>query len=323
MLYQLSYFRIFGGKYTLFFLYLQNICISLFSTSGKNSNFAASLFFELEMEKKYPIQLDLDQVIKDKAPGKKFPRFLVNFLKKTVCQDELNEILRFAGDSEGPLFARRALEYFNITVNVEGEENIPQEGMFTFASNHPLGGLDGIALAAFLGEKYDGKIKIQVNDILMNVRNLEPIFLPVNKHGAQAKDSIVLTNEAYSSDNQLLVFPAGLCSRRKKGRIEDLEWKKGFITKSVEFNRTVIPVFFDERNSNFFYNLAFLRTFAGIKANVEMLYLPKEMFKKKNETFNIFIGAPIAPDFFDKTKTPRQWAEYVKNIVYNNVKKIK
>ena len=275
------------------------------------------------MEKKYPIQLDLDQIIKDKAPGKKVPRFLVNFLKKTICQDGLNDVLRFAGDSEGYLFAWRALEYFNITLNVTGAENIPSEGKFTFASNHPLGGLDGIALAAFLGEKYDGKIKVQVNDLLMNVKNLGPIFLPVNKHGAQAKDSVALTNEAYHSDNQLLVFPAGLCSRRKKGRIEDLEWKKGFISKSVEYNRSIVPIFFDARNSNFFYNLAFIRTFLRIKFNMEMLYLPKEVFKKKNATFNIYIGAPIAPDFFDKSKTSRQWAEYVKNIVYKNVKFLK
>ncbi len=269
------------------------------------------------MQDKYPIQLDVEQVIKEKAPGKKVPRFLINYLKKTICQDELNEILKYAGNNEGHLFARQALNYFNITLKVIGEENIPPQGRFTFASNHPLGGLDGIALAAFLGERYDGRIKVQVNDILMNVSNLEPIFLPINKHGGQAKDSIVQMNEAYASDNQLLVFPAGLCSRKQKGKIEDLEWKKAFISKSIEYNRSIVPVFFDEKNSNFFYNLALIRSLLGIKFNIEMLYLPKEMFKKRNATFTINIGKPINPDFFDKSKTPQQWADYVKSVVYN------
>lgn len=272
---------------------------------------------------KYPIQLDVARVIKEKAPDKKIPRFAVNYLERTICQDELNEILRYAGDNEGHKFAQRALEYFNITLNVRGEENIPSEGRFTFASNHPLGGLDGIALAAFLGEKYNGKIKVQVNDILMNVENLEPIFLPINKHGSQAKDSIKQMNEAFASDDQLLVFPAGLCSRKVKGRIEDPEWKKGFISKSIEYKRSIIPIYFDEKNSEFFYRLARFRALLGVKFNIEMLFLPKEMFKKRNSTFNIYIGKPIAPDFFDRSKTPQGWAEYVKNVVYKSGKDLR
>ncbi|MCL1942095.1 MAG: 1-acyl-sn-glycerol-3-phosphate acyltransferase [Candidatus Azobacteroides sp.] len=275
------------------------------------------------MADKYPVQLDIAQIIKDKAPDKKIPVFLIKFLEKTICQEGLNAVLRFAGENEGHRFAVKALEYFNITLNVTGEENIPSEGRFVFASNHPLGGLDGIALAAFLGQKYNGKIKVQVNDLLMNVKNLEPIFLPVNKHGVQAKEFIARTNESFASEDQILVFPAGLCSRKIKGRIQDPDWKKAFISKAIEYKRGIVPVFFDEKNSNFFYNLAFVRSLLGIKFNIEMLYLPKEMFKKKNATFDIHIGEPIAHDFFDQSKTSQQWAEYVKDVVYKSGKNLK
>ncbi|MCD7973535.1 MAG: 1-acyl-sn-glycerol-3-phosphate acyltransferase [Candidatus Azobacteroides sp.] len=271
------------------------------------------------MTQKYPIKLDVNKVLQEKLPGNKIPGFLINWLAKIIHQDELNEILAFGGEAEGHLFAKKSLEYFNIRLNVIGEENIPQEGKFIFASNHPLGGLDGVALTAFLGEKFDGKIKVQVNDILMNVSNLEPVFLPVNKHGGQAKEAIRKTNEAYESDNQLLVFPAGLCSRKQKGKIEDLTWRKAFITKAIEYNRPVIPVFFNEINSSFFYNLSLLRKRIGIKANIEMLFLPNEMFKKKNTVFTFYIGKPILPSQFDHTRT-QQWADYVKEIVYQTGK---
>jgi putative hemolysin len=269
------------------------------------------------MNQKYPVKLDLDSIVRDKASKMKLPQFLINILKKIVRQDELNDLLAYLGETEGAASATKAFEYFNIRLNLVGEENIPREGRFLFASNHPLGGLDGIALAAFLGEKFDGKIRIQVNDILMNVKNMESIFIPVNKHGMQARDTIRQTQEAYRSENQLLVFPAGLCSRKINGKVVDLEWKKTFISRAIEYQRIIIPLFFDGQNSPFFYNMALLRTKLKIKTNIEMLFLPHEMFKKQNATFTLYIGKPIAPEVFDKTKTPQQWAEYVKDIVYS------
>lgn len=271
---------------------------------------------------KYPIQLDVEKVIKGKNPQTKPPRFFISLLEKIIHQDELNEVLKYAGDAEGSLFAEKALEYFNIRLNPIGQENIPANGQFIFVSNHPLGGLDGIALAAFLGSRFDGKINVPVNDFLMHVKNLEPIFLPVNKFGAQTKDAVIKTNEAYLSENQMLIFPAGFCSRRQHGKIEDLKWKKTFINKAVEYNRSIIPIYFNELNSNFFYNLSAIRMKLGIKANIESLFLPSEMFKKKNTTFTFYIGKPIPPTRFDKSKTPQQWAEYVKEAVYNLGKKL-
>ena len=270
------------------------------------------------MNHEEPKKLDIDAVLKSKAKKhyNKIPKAAINYLKRKVHQDELNHIIEINRDAYGSDFMKACVEYFNLTLHVKGEENIPETGKFIFASNHPLGGLDGICLAAILGEKYDKKIKYLVNDILLNIENLETIFVPVNKHGWQAKDSVKAMNDAYESDNQIITFPAGLCSRKQNGQIKDLQWAKSFVVKARAYERDIIPVHFEGRNSNFFYNLSNLRKKLGVKLNVEMLYLADEMMKKKNAEFTITFGKPIPWQSLDKSKTPLEWAQNIKESVY-------
>ncbi len=265
-----------------------------------------------------PKKLDIDSVLKAKAKNNynKIPKVAINYLKRKVHQDELNYIIETYKNKYGSDFMKACVDYFNLTLHIKGEENIPVSGKFIFASNHPLGGLDGICLAAVLGEKYDKKIKYLVNDILLNIENLETIFVPVNKHGWQAKDAVKAINDAYESQNQIITFPAGLCSRKQNGKIKDLQWAKSFVVKAKEFKRDIIPVHFEGRNSNFFYNLSNLRLKLGIKLNVEMLYLADEMMKKKNAKFTITFGKPLSWESFDSSKTPLQWAQNIKELVY-------
>ncbi|NLU30921.1 MAG: glycerol acyltransferase, partial [Bacteroidales bacterium] len=232
--------------------------------------------------------------------------------------DELNAIIERNRDKQGVDFMLALVDKeFKVNLKIHGEENIPAEGKFVFASNHPLGGLDGICLSAYLGEKYKGKIKYLVNDVLLNIRNLESIFVPVNKYGSQAKLSAAAINEAYTSDNQIITFPAGLCSRKQNGRIKDLEWMKNFVVKAIEHKRDIIPVHFDAKNSDFFYNFANIRKSLGLKFNIELIYLPGEMFKNKGQTFHITFGEPIPWQSLNKSKSHLQWAEEIKTVVYN------
>jgi len=269
-----------------------------------------------------PQFIDLDKVIKDKAPGlyRKIPRFLINYLKRKIHLNELNEILTIYADRDGVDFMTSVVGYFNLKLNVIGLENIPTDRRLIFSSNHPLGGLDGICLSAIIGEKYNHKIKYQVNDLLLNIRNLQSIFIPVNKVGRQSKEIASKVNEAFESENQIITFPAGLCSRKINGKIYDLDWKKSFIQKAVETKRDIVPVYFEARNSNFFYRFANIRKSLGIKFNIEMLFLPDEMFKNKNKTFSITFGEPISYTHFDNTRSPVQWAEYMKEKTYSLAK---
>lgn len=263
-------------------------------------------------------KIDVKAILGAKNPGlaKKIPGFIVNYLKKIVHQDEINDILMKFGHLHDAHFIEAALNYFGVRYHVDGIEQIPAEGRYIFASNHPLGGLDGMVLILEMSKHYRN-IKFPVNDILLNIKNLSGIFLPVNKHGRQGREAAVQIGEAYASDCQILYFPAGLCSRKQKGGIRDLKWQKNFIRQAVAYRRDIVPVHFSGENSNFFYNLSRIRNFLGIKANIEMLYLVDEMFGQKEKQLSVIFGKPLPWQTFDRSKTAVEWAEWVKNISYN------
>ncbi len=263
------------------------------------------------------LQIDVQKVLESKNPSlaKTVPSFMINYLKRIIHQDEINELLRMNSHLKDAGFVRATLDYMKTTYRVYGSENIPATGRYIFVSNHPLGGLDGLVFMNELS-KYYGNIKFPVNDILMNIKNLSGFFLPVNKHGGQAREAIKQLEDVYASDCQVLYFPAGLCSRKKKGVIKDLVWHKSFITKAVQHKRDVVPAFFSGKNSDFFYNLANIRAFLRIKGNIEMLYLPDEMFSQKGKDISLVFGRAIPWQTFDNSKTPSEWAEWVKSRSY-------
>ena len=261
----------------------------------------------------------IEQLFKSKNPrlARLIPGFIYSFLKRVIHQDEINEFINRYGDRKGLDFSDGMLEFLNVSYRVEGLENLPsKDGRYIFASNHPLGGPDGVILISFLG-KYYPDLKFPVNDLLLNLKNLNNIFLAVNKHGGLAKDAVAAIESAYASSCQMIMFPAGMVSRKKHGIISDPEWQKSFVTKAIQHQRDIVPIFISGKNSNFFYNLANFRTKIGLKANLEMMYLPDETFKKRGQNFTIHIGKTISWQSLDKSKKPMEWAEEIKNIVYH------
>jgi putative hemolysin len=261
--------------------------------------------------------IDIERVIKTKNPKllKWLPKFLVNYIKRIVHQDEVNEVLHDFKDDYDYAFCKKLIDRFNIKVNLKGEENIPNSGGFIFACNHPLGGMDAMALVTVM-EPHRKDVKFIVNDILLNLKNISGLFVGVNKHGVNSKSSLGQIDELFASDQAVFVFPAGLVSRRKNGKIADLEWKKTFITRSKKHNKTIIPVYVGGSLSNFFYRLSNFRTTLGIKANLEMLYLSDESFKQKDKTLDIIFGEPIPSSFFDTSKTDKEWAKWMEDKVH-------
>jgi putative hemolysin len=262
-------------------------------------------------------RIDVEKVLYSKNPGlrKIVPRFIVNYLKRIVHQDDLNQFLEMYGHLKDDELIGASLVYFGIKVRVYGKENIPPGGRYIFVSNHPLGGLDGLVFIHEISSVYPD-VKFPVNDILTSIGNLSGIFLPINKHGPQGKDAARRIEDAYASGSQILYFPAGLCSRKKKGVITDLEWHKSFVTKAVQHKRDIIPAYFSGRNSDFFYNLSNFRKLMGVKANVEMLYLADEMFRQKDKDIRLVFGEKIPWETFDRSKTALEWAEWVRAKSY-------
>ena len=265
--------------------------------------------------------IDIDEIVRGKAGAKArfVPRFVLSWLKRIIHQDEVNEFILGEGDKQGMPWLDDCMEYLSTTLNVKGLENLPDDSdgrLFTFVSNHPLGGPDGVALGQLLGHRYGGRIKYLVNDLLMNLHGLAPFFVPINKTGKQSRNFPQLVEAVFNSPNHIIMFPAGLCSRRIGGQIHDLPWQKTFITKSVETQRDIVPIRFDGRNSDFFYRIANVGKRLGLKFNIAMLYLVDELYKNRGKTFDVTIGKPIPYSTFDKSRKPQEWAAYVEDIVY-------
>lgn len=265
--------------------------------------------------------IDIDEIVRGKAGAKArfVPRFVLSWLKRIIHQDEVNEFILGEGDKQGMPWLDDCMEYLGTKLNVKGLENLPDDSdgrLFTFVSNHPLGGPDGVALGHLLGHRYDGRIKYLVNDLLMNLHGLAPFFVPINKTGKQSRNFPQLVEAVFNSPNHIIMFPAGLCSRRINGQIHDLPWQKTFITKSVETQRDIVPIRFDGRNSDFFYRIANVGKRLGLKFNIAMLYLVDELYKNRGKTFDVTIGKPIPYSTFDKSRKPQEWAAYVEDIVY-------
>lgn len=232
----------------------------------------------IEDKKIQPI--DLERTIHNKNPKllKRLPGFVRRYMKRIVHQDELNDFLGSAENILAHDFVTALLEKFQIRVISEGAENIPEQGGCIIVCNHPLGGIDGLAVMNEVGKKRKD-IKALVNDLLMTLQNMSSLLIPIDKHEKNLTESLRRIEQVYASEECVIIFPAGLVSRRKKGIIKDLDWKKSFIAKAIKYKRNVIPVYVDGRNSNFFYNLATIRKTMGIKANLEMFYLVDEVFK--------------------------------------------
>lgn len=265
--------------------------------------------------------IDIEKVLRSKMGGKvKYvPRFVINWLKRLAHEDEVNTFLWENRDKEGTSWLEACVKYLDMDISIEGEENLPDKHdgkLYTFVSNHPLGGQDGVCLGAIIGRRYDGKFRYLVNDLLMFLPGLRPVCIGINKTGRQARDFPRMVELGFQSDNHILMFPAGLNSRLIGGRIHDLPWKKTFVTKSVQYQRDVVPIYFSGRNSKRFYRIAKWQKIIGLKVNIAMLFLVDEMYKNRHKHFRVVVGKPIPWQTFDNRKKPVEWAKYVEDRVY-------
>lgn len=260
--------------------------------------------------------IDIDAIVRSRAGNKArfIPRFVTRWLANFIHQDFINSYL--AKGDKGVDFCEGAMRKLDVTITVEGKENLPTDGVCTFVSNHPLGAIDGVALGGILGRHYNGRIKYLVNDLLMNLEGLAPLCVPINKIGKQAKDFSKSIEDAFHSDNHIIMFPAGLCSRRQDdGTIRDLDWKASFVKQSIRTQRTVVPIHFIAQNSDRFYNVARWCKRLHLP-NLAMAMLPDEMYRNRHSHFRVVIGEPIPYQTFNRTRTPKQWAQWVQDKVY-------
>lgn len=275
------------------------------------------------------IRIDLDEVLRQRLPrlSRFIPRFAVEWMKRTICQDELNRILDENAGLEGADFARGALKSLGITVEPQFEERLPspENRRVLYVSNHPLGGLDGMALIDYVQRRHGGNVYFVVNDLLSAVKPLEKVFLPVNKFGKQSREAVKAVDEAFAGNDPVIMFPAGLVSRlrrvpymgKKRKLVSDLPWNKMFVNKAHHYKRDIIPIFFSGKNSEKFYRMANLRRRLGIKFNFEMIYLPGEMVRMANSSLTISFGVPLSWEMLTPGRDAAGCAASVRASVYH------
>ena len=274
------------------------------------------------------LQFDIRAVLKQKAPKAHVPGFLIRYLERIAHIKQMNAFLRKYPDVKNYDFIRLVLdEELGCSASIDGIENIPTDGKpLIFASNHPLGGLDGMIIAQMIHESRSSRgdsrpLKVIVNDLLMFMEPLAGLWAPVNKVGRLTKEQAQQQHALWESETDVLTFPAGICSRLQridgKWQIQDFEWQKNFIQRVREYQRDIVPIYFEGRNSKFFYTLAYIRKLLHIKLNIEMLYLVDEMYGAHGKHFKVHVLPPISYTSLDTSKSPKEWAEYIKQIVYN------
>ncbi len=266
-------------------------------------------------EKKF---IDVDTVITEKAPKLKkwMPKFVLVWLKQKLHEEEINQLMHELKDDYGLEFNKKGLEKFGAKIETVNPHYVPKTGGIIVAANHPLGGLDGMALIKAIGD-VRSDVRFVVNDVLDNLKNYGDVFVGVNKITSTSARSLRVMENILISQDAVIFFPAGLVSRKQKGQIKDLSWKKSFVTQAIDHKRKIIPVFIEGQNSRFFYRFANFRKRIGIKANIEMLFLPDEMFKQKGHTIKIHFGKPFDSSLLDNTKSHRTWAAHIKQYIYS------
>ena len=264
------------------------------------------------------MRIDIDQVIKEKSPTlfKLLPSGLLKWLKRLLREREINEVLENSVGIEDVEFANLVLDKIGVNIKTTGLENIPKSGPCIVAANHPLGGVDGMALLREVAT-IRPDIRFVVNDILLKIPNFKTVFVGVNKLGSTARKQLLKIEEIYKSDMCILVFPAGFCSRKIDGIIQDVEWNPSFAKKSKKYNIPVIPTSVKAYNTKRFYNINVWRRRFGIKTNLELLTLPDEMFKQKGKSIEFTIHPAISAHELTKTGNAKDWSNRIREIVYS------
>ena len=148
-------------------------------------------------------------------------------LKALVNEDRINRFLQNNDYLKEFDFIDRVFDELKIDYLVQHDEirNIPATGRVLIVANHPLGGLDGLAL--FLWRD----VLIVVNELLMNIRPLKGIFIPIDVFGQDTKKCRII--DALNDEKAVIIFPSGEVSRAGAKGIRDRKWLSGFLRKKT------------------------------------------------------------------------------------------
>ena len=166
-------------------------------------------------------------------------------------------------------------------------EHIPKTGRALIVANHPLGALDALALLKQIS-KVRKDVRIIANDMLMQLTNLQGLFLPVRIIGGQAgAQSVDAIEKALNAEECVVIFPAGEVSRLGLKGIVDGPWRRGFVRFARRTQSPIVPAKIRARNSVLFYGASTIHKSIGTSL------LAREMFSRRGRRLQLRIGEPM------------------------------
>ena len=222
-------------------------------------------------------------------------------LQKLVCEERINAFLIENAMTRDFQFIDQVFRHLKIQYSASDRdiENIPVKGRVIIVANHPLGGLDGLALLRLVSN-VRRDVRIVVNELLLHISQLNNLSLPVDALGGDTKKAdIYRIRQALYNDEAVIIFPAGEVSRAGAKGIRDRQWLPGFIQLAKATRSPVLPIHIKARNSALFYAIS------RISQPLSMLMLPREMLGFKGKIL-FTIGQIIAPGAIERLPLSRK-----------------
>ncbi|MEO1237015.1 MAG: lysophospholipid acyltransferase family protein [Planctomycetota bacterium] len=216
-------------------------------------------------------------------------------------------------------FADKALEVMNLALDLDASslDAVPREGPLVVVANHPFGGIEGVILASVL-RRVRPDVKLLANEMLACIPELRDSFFFVDVFGEDAatkRKNAAAVRQALSwvdDGHALGVFPSGAVSHLtiRQRRVADPAWNSATARIIQRTGATVVPVFFDGRNSNLFQ-------VAGlVHPMLRSAMLPRELLKRRRSRVSMTVGSPITPDRTAKFSDRQELTNYLRVRTY-------
>ena len=219
---------------------------------------------------------------------------LSSWLMTILKINNLNAVVKEAGELEGAAFASHILKTIGVKVEIDTADlrNIPTDGAFIAVANHPYGGIESLALLSTLGGVRPETLYMG-NFLLKKIPNLEKCIIGVNPfenvQNASSISGLKLTFRTLKDGIPVAIFPAGEVSSYdfKTRSITDREWHP-IVGKIIsKAGVPILPIYFHGNNGMFFGLLK------SIHPMLQTSKLISELFNKKGHVLKITIGKPI------------------------------
>lgn len=243
------------------------------------------------------------------------PRIVSAVIERALGLDRLGQIYDERPPGLTPHeFLQYTLESLGVSLELFNESNldeIPRTGPLLIVANHPLGGLEGVAIAKVISD-IRPDLKVLTNELLRRIPELADIFIGVDvlsSNGAAGNvASIKQVHKHLKSDGAVLIFPAGMVSTYEHShrRIQDRPWNRLVGQLLKRYQATCLPVHVGGTNSRAFYAAGM------IHPRLRTALLPRQLANKQGFKLQLRFGRSVPAAELRLLQSPRAITDYLR-----------